>query len=273
MARIISSGNTLFSPENYEKKKRERKRKLILWSSVLFVLLIILVVASRVERFKISAIEVLGARVITEEEITRSVRETLSGHYLWLVPRGNLALYPRPAVRNHLMKEFPRLSSVSTTLTGTALNVLVTERDPFALYCPDSNAPCFFLDENGFIFDEAPSFSGVVYFIYTKAVPIENPKGQELLPPDQFVKLARFIEDLPKLDLEPVTLVIKEEDLEVAMRNGLTLIWKADADVSVLYSNLEAFLTHEEIKSDPAFLEKVKLLDLRTENKVFYRFK
>lgn len=277
MARIISSGNTLFSPENYEKRKRERKRKFIFGSATLFALLVLFVLASRVERFQISEIKVEGARVITGEEIARSVRETLSGYYAWLVPRGNLALYPRPALRNNLMKEFPRLSSVSSTLTGTALNVLVTERDPFALYCADIPEPtgvssCYFLDEQGFIFDEAPDFSGSVYLIYSSVEPIEEPKGKIYLPAATFQSLSGLVERLPALGVAPQAVQAGEREFNLRLENGARIIWLREADPEMIYANLSAFF-REVKKTDPNFLNKVSLLDMRTENKVFYRFK
>ena len=269
--KIVSTGRTLFSPENYERKKKMKKRRAIIWSAGIFAILVALVIISRIGSLQISEIRTEGAKVISGEEIARVAKETLSGSYLWLVPRSNAAIYPRGAVKSDLMREFPRVSSVSLSLEGAnSLFVTVTERDPYELYCPELGAQCFFLDESGFIFDEAPDFSGVVYFIYTKDAPIENPKGNEFLPSEKFVPLARFVERLPELGFEPVSLTLKDRDAELVMRSGARMLFGAYGDLAFLHSNLEAFLNSPEIKSDKNFAKRVKSLDLRTENKVFW---
>ncbi|KKU49917.1 MAG: hypothetical protein UY47_C0002G0026 [Parcubacteria group bacterium GW2011_GWB1_49_7] len=273
--KIISTGRTLFSPENYERKKKEKKRKVLAWSAGVLAVFIALVIISRLERLQIREVAAEGAKVVPEEEIARVVKETLSDRYLWLVPWTNAAIYPRRAVRENLMKEFPRISSVSLSLDGMKrLAVSVSERDPYALYCPElargelveSVDKCFFLDKSGFIFDEAPDFSGVVYFIYKKDAPIKNPKGSQFLLLENFSPLAQFVEGLSKFGFEPVTLTIKDRDVELVTRNGTLILFNAYGDLTFLYSNLEAFLKNPAIEMD-----KLSELDLRIENKIFWK--
>lgn len=271
MARIISAGNTLFSPENYDRKRRERKRKLVLALVCVLSLFIALVLTSRIDKFLISDIEVYGAKVITEDEVSRSVLSTLSGKFLWLIPKSNVLFIPRGEVEANLMREYPRLSSISLSLSGTKiLSASVVEREPYALYCQNSDAEdkCYFLDESGFIFDEAPDFSGVVYFIY-RGEGLPEPKGRQFLPHDKFRELSAFVENIDKIGFEPVS----HSDAEIIMRNGTKLAWKEGGDLTRIFSNLKLFLESPEIRAQENFINKVRVFDLSTENKVFYRFK
>lgn len=277
--KIVSTGTTLSTPEYFEKKKQARNRKFIVFSSVFVLLLAAAVLISRVESLLIKDVSIEGARVVTSEKIADSVKNTLASKYLWLVPKSNFAIYPRNEVKEELMKDFPRINFVALSTEGfERLVVAVVEREPYALYCPteilsQDALACYFLDDTGFIFDKAPAFSGLVYMIFTSEVPIEEPLGARLLPVQEFASLKEFLSRLPSLGLKPVSLEIKERDYEAVNSTGSKLIWKRDNDAKLVLSNLEAFLKSDAIKTEENFLKKLSSLDLRTPNKVFYKFK
>jgi hypothetical protein len=276
--KIVSTGKTLSSPEYHKKKKALTKRKFIIWSLLLLALLVGFVLISRIERLQISSVEVSGANVVAREQVESSIKNVLSGNYLWLIPRSNAFIYPRQEVRESLMSEFSRFSQVSASLNGlNALEVSVAEREPFALYCADvsntaSVSSCYFLDASGFIFDEAPFFSGVVYFIYSLEEPLEEPLGTVYMEPEEFKKITSFVESLNSFGLKPLALEANDRELKVIFQRSLYLVWKRDAELKLIYANLEAFLNTNEIKSQRDFLELVRVLDLRIENQVRYRF-
>ena len=277
--KIVSTGSTLSSPEFHEKRKRARRRRLYWWAAGVFTLLSVLIFLSRQEKFLVSAVSVEGAKTVNSEMVEAEVKEILSGHYLWLVPRSNFILYPRREVKSALLNEFPRFSAVDLELEGSRrLSVLVTEREPYALYCdsalsPENAAACYFLDKEGFIFDSAPSFSGSVYFIYARETPLATPLGRAFLPPGEFKPLSAFIERLEKLGIQPLALEVGADEFNLVLPHDAHLVWKRGSDLDLLYANLSAFLNDEAIKSQKDFLDRVSTLDLRTENKVFYRFK
>lgn len=278
MTKIVSTGRTLFSEENYQKRKQVRKKKMTFWAVVFLILLIAVVLVSRIGKFQVGEVRVEGAQVIPPEEIIKSVLESFSGNYFWLIPKSNVMIFPRGKVREDLFEKFPRFSSVELSLEDTTLLAKVEERKPFALYCPSAERPedaaaCFFLDETGFIFDEAPAFSGTVYFVYSVLPTLENPKGSQLLPEENFRKLDAFIQALKKFGFEPIAVEVGSIETRLTLPHNSYVIWNSQDDLTLLYSNLEAFFNSEAIKSQPGFAAKLKSLDLRTENKVFYTFK
>ncbi len=277
--KIVSTGSTLSSPEFHQKRKRARRVRLALWLGGMLALLLLLIFLSRQEQLLIAEVMVEGAKVVSEEAVELSVRQLLAGHYLGLVPRANALVYPRRQIEESLLKDFPRFRSLELTLDGLRmLKVKVLEREPFALYCasatgPENTTACYFLDEEGFIFDWAPSFSGTVYFVYAVREPFDNPQGQEFMPAREFKALARFIETLSALGLNPLALELGEDELNLVLSYDARLIWRRSSDLDHLYSNLEAFLNEDSIRNQKDFLKKLFTLDLRTENKVFYKFK
>lgn len=279
MSKIVSTGRTLFSEETYEKKKQERKRKMVLWSSLVLIVFVGLVLATRVSVVQIREIRVEGAQVITEEEVVRNVEDTLKGKYFLLVPKSNSLLYPGNEVRASLMREFPRFGAVELSLDGLqTLTIYVSERNPYALYCPSATRPqnalsCYFLDDTGFIFDEAPAFSGVVYFVYSSTPPIVEPKGQRFIEEGEFQNLKLFLTAVRDLRFEPVALDIGENESKMILMNGAYLLWNTHEDLNLLYQNLDAFLKSPTIQAEQDFLNNLSYLDLRTSNKIRWMLK
>lgn len=276
--KIVSTGSTLASPEFHRKRLRARHRRLALLAFVALILLSVAIFISRQEKFLITGVEVKGMEAINAEDIRAVVEDSLTGNYFWLVPRSNDLLYPRSEIKEHLRTRFPRFNYIGASVEGlNTLLVEVVEREPFALYCPSALNPeeasaCYFLDEEGFIFDNAPSFSGPVYFVYAFDKPLENPLGRSFLPPEEFKALVQFIESLSSLGIQPLSLEVRDLEFNLILPNDARILWGRESDPTLIRSNLESFLNDEAIKNQPNFLERVSELDLRTENKVFYRF-
>ena len=276
--KIVSSGKVLNSSEFYKKKKLRRRIQLISLLVVVIASIFSLVYFSRQDRFLISEVTVLGENVVDKDQMMQAVGESLGGYYFWLVPRKNVLIYPRRTIEESLIGNFPRLKAVDLNLEDNELFVTVEERVPDALYCPKISLPlgagdCFFLDEDGLMFAIAPSFTGAVYFIYTTEEPIENPIGKKILAPEEFKSIKEFIETLAVLNIYPMALEISSDEYSLLLANNTRIIWRKESDLVLVHSNLEAFLSDEVIQAQSNFLDKILYLDLRTENKVFYKFK
>jgi len=269
--KIVSSGRVLNSREFYEKKKKKRRIQIILLSVIFISLISLFVYLSRQEQFLIVEVAVLGENVVDKEEITKVTQRLLAGHYLWMLPRANAFIYPSRTIERSLLKEFPRLKSVEVDL-GESQRLLVTveERVPFALYCISE---CFFLDEEGLIFASAPSFSSGVYFVYVTEDPVPNPVGKRFMTIEEFESLSRFRETLTMLGIESSALEVGESEYRLSIFDKGQILWRRESNPAIVLSNLEAFLSADAIRTQSDFLDKVLYLDLRTENKVFYKFK
>lgn len=269
--KIVSSGRVINSREFYEKKKKRRRVKFVFFSIGFILILVSFVYLSRQEKFLITEVRVLGENIVDKEELAQVVRRELAGYYFLVVPRTNTFLYPRRLIKQSLVEEFPRLKSVDFDLSGLReLLITIEEHVPFALYC---NPECFFLDEDGFIFAPAPSFSAGVYFIYTTSNPVLSPIGKRFITTEEFKSLSKFIADLAPLDIQPSTLETGEDNYILGLAEGGQIIWQREGNLALIHSNLEAFLSDEAIRAQGDFLDRIRYLDLRTENKVFYKFK
>src|SRR3989344_5268546 len=172
--KIVSSGRGIHSPEFYKKKQKAKHIKFALSVLAVLALLALVVFFVRWEKFIVNEIVIAEEIAVDREEIMSAVESELFGYYLYVLPRSNAFLYRRGVIKEKLLKEFPRFSSLDLDLEGfNKLIITAEERKPYALYCIEINE-CFFLDENGFIFALAPSFSDGVYFTYKTEQPIET---------------------------------------------------------------------------------------------------
>lgn len=277
--KIVSRGRVLNTSAFYEKKKHRRKLLLVLSLLGFLAVLFLIVYTARQERFLIDDVAVEGENINEREEVAKAVEQMLDGYYLWLMPRRNFLLYPREGMTKSLLKNFPHLKSVALKLVESRdLVVAVEGRVPTALYCQSvlsdlQISDCFFLDEDGFIFAPAPSFSGIVYFVYTKENPLAPAIGQNVLPAEEFQRLSKFLEVFKGLKIYSTSLQIGTKELNLSMSNGGTLLWRRNADLAIIRADLEAFLGSETVKNEAGFLDRVSRLDLRTDHKVFFKMK
>lgn len=271
--KIVSSGKILNSSEFYKKKQRRRYIQLIFIFICLILLISLLIYLSRHERFQVVEVIVPGEEVMDKEEIISSVENSLTGRYFWTIPKTNAFLYPHQTIEDNLLKEFPRFKFVALDVNNFhTLSINIEERTPFALYC-HGTLDCYFLDQDGFIFAPAPSFSGTVYFIYTTEEVIDKPVGTRLASLEEFKQLSKFIDTLPTLNIYPSGLRIGGDEYKLLLPTDGEILWRRRSDLTLVRSNLEAFLSNESIRVQSSFLEKVVYLDLRVENKVFYKLK
>lgn len=273
--------NILNSPRLLELKKRRQRvllNKVLLSLFALSLVFGILVYISRTPSLNISEIKIAGNKVVDSEEIKAVVSEEIAGNYLWFFPKANILYYSKKNIENKLHDKFKRLKDISFSIkNGGVLEISVTERTALYTWCGDtinlvvgvpSEEKCYFMDEAGFIFDEAPYFSGDVYFKFYGAI-------------QNFEKLVSFKKALENLGLKPVALSTETSgDVKIFLPKGNSLptgpeiIFKVDADLPVVVGNLKAALSTEPLLSN--FKNKyssLEYIDLRFGNKVYYKFR
>ena len=269
--------NILNSPRLSELKKHRRRAFLGKTLIFLFGFLVVfgfLIYISRLPRLNIDNIIVVGNKVVETEAIKEVAEKELAGDYFFVFPKTNIFLYPKNKLEYALLNEFKRIKDVSFLVEDRKmLRMVVSERTPKYLWCdgivmsPSVPENCYFMDEGGVIFDEAPYFSGEVYFKFY---------GTASLLEKSFENLISFKKTLEGMGLRPAVLSIQENrDVRIFLSTstGPEIIFKVDSDFQKVTENLEAALTTEPLQSD--FKNKYSSLlyiDLRFGNKVYFKF-
>ena len=284
--------NILNSPRLLKFKKEKRRtliKKILFRSFLVFLFLAVLSFLSRWEKININAFEVAGNKVIETKEIESVMTERINGNYFWFFPKTNFLLYPKEAIEKELTQKFKRIDSISLNVIDfRTLEVSLSEKAALYTWCGatpyklnEEKEKCYFLDENGFIFDEAPYFSGEVYLKFYGSVGTtqENPSGLHFIEPD-FKRLIAFAEMVESVGISPAIFYIEEgRDIRMFLsslyksRMGPEIIFKMESDFSKIVENLQSILATEPLQED--FKNKYASLlyiDLRFGNKVYYKF-
>lgn len=282
----------LTSPRIEDMKRKARARRTRL--SILLVILFFSIVYalgffSSNENVTINKIVVSGTQIINSTDVEATALKNISGKYLKLFYKGNIFIYPKKQIYNNLIKNFPRIDKLSLRLNNlNTLNIDISERSGVALYCGNEvpiiesevGENCYFINNDGYIFDEAPYFSGNIYFKYYLSIEKnENPMGNQALPVDIFHKYVRFIDGVVSLGFKPIHLVIDSNgDSSLFLDHTLTgtipkIIFKKEDDLTNVLESLSLSM------SKPEFAEEIKskyttllYIDLKFKNKVLYKF-
>jgi cell division septal protein FtsQ len=280
----------LNSPRLLELKRKRRRvmmEKLLLVIFVVFAIVFLLTYISRIPKFNISKIEVSGNKVVDAEEIKTKVTDDIKGKYLGLFPKTNFILYPENFVKESLATNFKRLKDISINVKDlNTLEVSVAERKGLYTWCGETvpevstkDEKCYFMDETGYIFDEAPYFSGGVYlkFYGTFENYADSPLGLYFAK-DIFNNLVTFKANIEGMGLKPEAMFLSNDgDVEVRLAPGNNarpkILIKSDGDFEKAAENLQAALSTEPLLTD--FKKKyssLQYIDLRYGNKVYYKF-
>lgn len=110
-------------------------------------------------RFQVSAVDITGTQVIPRDLVYDYVETQLYDGSHPFISRTNVLTFNAGALGREIKGFFPRIASVSVTrssLLANAIQVAVTERASFALWCADdSHAECYQMDESGYVFATA----------------------------------------------------------------------------------------------------------------------
>ena len=269
------------TPKLKQKKRRAKlialaERAGVITAGVVVVLAGITYIA-RLDALSINAATVEGDRVLESSEVVELTGRVISGSYLFL-PRRNFLIYPKDDLERSIKAHFPRVREVEVERADiNRLNIKIEERRPDALWCgegPDRAGGCFYVDDEGFVFDRAPFFSGDVFFrYYGGEVNPRFPIRSKVISKEWIDSLKTLRSHIEVLGLKPISVHIKEDEFDLILEEGGFLLFNRAQSMEESLSMLANLLRggEEELIGDdgPNFL----YIDLRFGNRVFYKMK
>ena len=270
-----------------ERLRLRKQRRIIRISIFSFSILVILFIGigllTKISKFSIHTVSVVGTRVIEDKDIQAVIERETHGNYVWPYSKKNIFIYPKNKIVRILQQEFPRIDTISIEQVGVNdISILISERMGVSLWCgtvfPEpAETPCYFVDEKGYIFARAPYFSGTVYFKWYGPTEDGGIVGSQLVLPSGFVSMAQFVERLRIFGLDPYLWAGKTKDTYSIFINR-----PGDTGVELLLSkkqNLDKVLEMlaAGFDSEPLFslikngLPGITYIDARYEDKIYYK--
>lgn len=277
--------------EILKRRRRARRTRLSILLVVFFaVLTYALGYFSSNPKVTIHKINVTGNRIINQSDIEDFVKQKLSGKYFHLFSRSNTFIYPKDSIYEGLINAFPRIENLAVYRDDwNTVHIDILERSGSSLYCgtkvpdmpSDVGENCYFINNDGYIFDKAPYFSGNIYFKYYSKLDVrsDSPLGQQLFPPEIFHNYVRFIDGITALGFKPLYFVLTDSgDSYLYLDHGPSdtapeIIFKNDADLSSVLSDLTLSMKKPEFATDiKSKYTTLLYIDLRFKNKILYKF-
>lgn len=288
----MSKTRDILSSPRVEEIKRTKRKANIRISFLLFVLLIVSILGlsflSNYKKMTVNNITVSGTRIINEDEVKEFIEQSMSGKYIYLFNKHNAFIYPHDDIYDGLLNKFPRIEKLSVSIKNVnTLEVKLKERSGSYLWCgekvpldiKDQGDNCYFINDDGYIFDNAPYVSGNLYFKYY--LPIDNPNkilGNMVMDSISFYEMIRLIDVIKGSGLDPVMLSSDDDSWFIYLdhKTGSTnpyIVFRRDSDLEKIGEDIKISMSQKEFKSEiNGKYDTLLYIDMRFNNKVFYKF-
>ena len=246
---------------------------------VIFVAVFVGVVAFfRIPYLQVEKIEISGNNLINSDDLIKKIKTNLEGKYFGLFPKANIFLIPKNKILTKLTEEFKRIKKISLDKKYfSAIAVKLEERSNAVLFCEKED--CAYADENGFVFEKAPYFSGAVFLKLVEqrnsdsgenAKAIDEYLGTSLIAESEFKTILEFTGLAAKTGGGVSEVILKKENIyEFYTQEGWKIILNDKNDPQSAYINLITALDAN-IKDKR---QKLDYIDLRLGNKIYFKYK
>ncbi len=268
-------------------RRRKKRRRIQIALSLLFVVVVLStgIFLLRHENLRISKIEVTGTRTIPQISVEEIITNSISGNYLFFIPKNSTLLFPKKHILTELAAHH-EVESFEIKREGlTGVSVLVREHESKALYCEKSSfegsesmeSLCYLVSPTGYLFQQGTSSDELL--LISRQVSDENTRvspvavGIHVLPKDEFISLISFTESLKSKFFEIEEIVLRENGIrEAYLQNGGYLIFNNTENLELALQNLELLLTSKEFKErSEEGVYSFEYIDLQNSNKIFYK--
>jgi hypothetical protein len=240
----------------------------ILVFSTVAALITIVWYLTRINSLTIDTVTVSGGVTISEGFVINKVNEQLEGAYLKLIPKRFTFFYPEEIIYANV-KSIERIKNVNLEKKSKKeIHVSFDEYMPDNLWCSYGTVDdCYFIDEEGYSFTQAPSLTGgslVRYYLTSSKAEV----GQSPFTPEDYKNTEVFIAKLAdkgwfvnRVEIDAV------RDVFYTMARGSELKASLTEGAEKPFSNLETIIQSKEFSHlEPGNFQYV---DLRFGTRVF----
>lgn len=227
---------------------------------------------------EINNVQIQGTHELSYEKVKQSVNSFLSEKHYQILPKNNLIIASESALQSRLENDFKKISTVEIKkVFPNALIISITERKALLIWC--SGDRCFLADEKGIAYAPADFASPEVkennLIVIHDQSQTEVTSERSVLNPafaNFLVEFRTKAEDILELNID------YNFDTPQAISGDFTALtdegWKIDLNAALGEEKEIAMLRivlDQNIDKDKR--KELEYVDLRTEGKVYYKFK
>lgn len=227
---------------------------------------------------EIKKISLEGINELKYEDVYNKISENFSGKYLHFISKNNLILISENKIKKEIAGSFKKVSNVEVQKNfPDGIIVRITERKALLVWC--SNDSCFIIDEKGYAYTEADFESEEIKQNNLLNLRDSSEKdvhiGEKVLDEDYINFVIALEEELLKETGVTITGEYQTgsriaEEVKVQTHEGWGIYFSSSLPVKGSLRTLKTFLDKE---IDQEKRGKLEYIDLRAENKVYYKFR
>lgn len=261
---------------------RKRRLFLIRFYIILFFVFVIvfgLAIFSGNEKVKIQTIIVSGNAAVSSDTVLAIANRDMVGRYWYLFSRANSLIFPRFQIKKDLLEEIKTISDVGISWDNwQQISITITERRPHSVWCgptlpngsdgASSDSKCFFVDKYGYIYSEAPTFSGSIFIRdYGNISTSTSAVGQYFLSRQTYSKVFNLIDNLDKNSIKVVAISFDGTDFRFVLESGPTIVFTNKDNFDPTFQNFFTAIETKNLDLD-AEADIISYIDLRFDNKI-----
>ncbi len=270
----------------YKRKKhfvapRNRYKKLsrfLFWFITVVFLSVVIYILFFSSFLAITSVRISGEKYISENDITDQIKPIISGNVWKIINKNSLLLVRKSDIRKNILQKFRQIRSVSVQKKfPSELDVNVDERTPTMLF--QGGNGWFILDENAIAYDTAdPNSDKIKQYGLLSLTETEGKNvnlGDTVLSQNYLTYVAAIKEKMKDRteiqignDFQTPSLI--SEDIRVKTQEGWGIYFNENIALDKEFEMLNAVLNNTIDKSQRPDLEYI---DLRIDNKVYYKFR
>jgi len=226
----------------------------------------------------INSVQISGTDKLGVASISEMIDAVLRGKYVGLLKKNNIILASKNNIEKVLMDRFKKIESVEITKNfPSELLIDIKERQSSLVFC--SGEPCFVIDSGGQAYAQADFVSNELDEQSLSILRDLSQKSVAMKDVSIDVNLLQFVANIKnrlrtelgiKIKQEWSTPTVVSSDLRVETLNGWKIYFGEDVGTDKEIEMLKTILNNSIDKTKQADLEYI---DLRLNNKVYYKFK
>jgi len=252
------------------KKKNEILKKIKFFSGILILCTIIILICYLIiysPVFSIEKINITNNERVNNDEVLNFIKSNIFSNSIFKKVLGfqNILIWPNYLKNNsNLLPEIKEVS-IKKDYFHKNIEIKVLERKLYGMWCKENE--CLWFDEAGYLFNKSPLSEGALILKVFDYSERKLGIGNFVLPQNLMSNLIQVFDVLQKAQINFYSAELKNlenEEIAIKTQDGPTIYFSLNfppPDISFIKKKIEE-------KRD---FNSLKYLDLRIENKVFYK--
>jgi hypothetical protein len=211
--------------------------------------------------FHIQGVVINGAQHTPISAVEADVRSMITGYRYLIIPHNNIFIYQKNKIQAYILQTYPSVETVDIRIDRhRTMQINIKDRKPLGVWCTDE---CYLYDTAGVIFKKSFIYTGALFVSWKR-------EGNAVVQLLDSVSCEGLCTDPVFMDF------LKRYRIEKAFMSENQLVLTS-ADGYQIKTGFVASSTMRHIsdvlESKPELLKNIEYIDVRFDNKIFYKEK